>query len=102
MWDLQKKKKEWTLIIKYSGDLKEVRGIASRVTPLMGGYAAIVIKEDRINTLTEFPQIEYIEKPKRLFFEVMEGKRVLLYLSGSESSFVIWRKDFRGNFRFGH
>ena len=71
-----KEEKEWTLIIKYSGDLQEVRGIAKRVTPLMGGYAVIVIKEDRINTLTEFPQIEYIEKPKRLFFEVMEGKRV--------------------------
>ena len=71
-----KEEKEWTLIIKYSGDLQEVRGIASRVTPLMGGYAVIVIKEDRINTLTEFPQIEYIEKPKRLFFEVMGGKRV--------------------------
>ena len=98
-----KEEKEWTLIIKYSGDLKEVRGIASRVTPLMGGYAVIVIKEDRINTLTEFPQIEYIEKPKRLFFEVMGGKTGILYLSGSESSsFVVWRKDFCGNFRFGH
>ena len=71
-----KEEKEWTLIIKYSGDLQEVREIASRVTPLMGGYAVIVIKKDRINTLTEFPQIEYIEKPKRLFFEVAEGKRV--------------------------
>lgn len=72
----EKEEKEWTLIIKYSGDLVDVREIASRVTPLMGGYAVIVIKEDRINRLTEFPQIEYIEKPKRLFFEVMEGKRV--------------------------
>ena len=64
---LSKEEREWTLIIKYSGDLQEIRKIASRVTPLMGGYAVIVIKEDRINTLTEFPQIEYIEKPKKTF-----------------------------------
>ena len=59
-----KEEKEWTLIIKYSGDLKEVRGIASRVTPLMGGYAVIVIKEDRINTLTEFHKLNILKSLK--------------------------------------
>ena len=37
-----KEEKEWTLIIKYSGDLQEIRKIASRVTPLMGGYTGIL------------------------------------------------------------
>ena len=47
-----KEEKEWTLIIKYSGDLQEVRRIASRVTPLMGGYAVIVIKAVSYTHLT--------------------------------------------------
>lgn len=66
----------WELIVKYSGNLDEARRIAERVTELMNEYAIIVIQESLIATLTELPEIEYIEKPKRLFFEVLNGKRV--------------------------
>lgn len=66
----------WDLIIKYSGDLREVREIADRVTELMNEYAVITVKESRIDALAALPQIEYIEKPKRLFFQVANGKRV--------------------------
>lgn len=68
--------REWTLIIKYSGSLEPVRQIAVRVTELMNEYAIIVLKEAAIEVLTRLPQVEYIEKPKRLFFEVANGKRV--------------------------
>lgn len=66
----------WELIVKYSGNLDEARRIAERVTELMNEYAIIVIQESLIAALTELPEIEYIEKPKRLFFEVLNGKRV--------------------------
>ena len=66
----------WELIVKYSGNLDEVRGISERVTELMNEYAVIIIKESRISELSLLPQIEYIEKPKRLFFQVMNGRRV--------------------------
>lgn len=68
--------REWTLIIKYSGSLEPVKQIAVRVTELMNEYAIIVLKEAAIEALTRLPQVEYIEKPKRLFFEVANGKRV--------------------------
>lgn len=68
--------REWTLIIKYSGSLEPVRQIAVRVTELMNEYAIIVLKEAAIEVLTRLPQVEYIEKPKQLFFEVANGKRV--------------------------
>ncbi len=66
----------WDLIIKYSGDITEIKELSERVTELMNEYAVISIKESRINALAALPQIEYIEKPKRLFFQVDNGKRV--------------------------
>ena len=67
--------REWDLIIKYSGNLDEVRAIASNVTELLNEYAIVTIKEDRIEALSALPQVEYVEKPKRLFFEVINGRR---------------------------
>ncbi|MCQ4701742.1 S8 family serine peptidase [[Ruminococcus] gnavus] len=66
---------EWDLIIKYSGNLEAVREIASSVTELSNEYAILTVSESRIEQLTRVPQIEYIEKPKRLFFEAANGKR---------------------------
>lgn len=68
--------REWDLIVKYSGSLEEIRALGIKVVELKNEYAIITIKENLIARLADFPQIEYIEKPKRLFFQVEEGKRV--------------------------
>ncbi len=68
--------REWDLIIKYSGSLERVRSIASRVTELQNEYAIIRITESRIEILSGIPEVEYVEKPKRLFFQAAEGRRV--------------------------
>ena len=68
--------REWDLIIKYSGNLNEVRLIAESVTEMANEYAVIVIRESQIPELVRIPEVEYIEKPKRLFFQVANGKRV--------------------------
>lgn len=68
--------REWDLIIKYSGSLDNVGNIASRVTELLNEYAIIRITESRIEMLSKIPEVEYIEKPKRLFFQAAEGRRV--------------------------
>lgn len=39
-------------------------------------YAVIRITESRIDILSEIPEVEYVEKPKRLFFQAAEGRRV--------------------------
>ncbi len=67
--------RSWDLIVKYSGDLSEIRALGIQVTELQGRYAIITIHESLIERLAEFPQIEYIEKPKRLFFEDAQAKR---------------------------
>ena len=68
--------REWNLIVKYSGSLEQVRNIAVRVTELQNEYAVIRIAESRIEALSEIMEVEYVEKPKRLFFQVKNGKRV--------------------------
>ncbi|MDD3404510.1 MAG: S8 family serine peptidase [Hespellia sp.] len=68
--------REWDLIIKYSGSLDSVRTLGAAVTELSNEYAIITIKESQIEALTALPQVEYVEKPKRLFFEAENGRRV--------------------------
>lgn len=66
----------WELIIKYSGSLDAVRLISERVTELLNEYAIIDIRQSRIPELACIVEVEYVEKPKRLFFQVRNGKRV--------------------------
>ncbi|SHJ80128.1 Subtilase family protein [Hespellia stercorisuis DSM 15480] len=68
--------REWDLIVRYSGNLDAVRALGAAVTELSNGYAIVTIGEDRIDQLVLLPQIEYVEKPKRLFFQVANGRRV--------------------------
>ena len=64
--------KRWELIIKYSGELSLPDYIS--VLPLYGGYAVISIPETAIDALSQLPQIEYIEKPKRLVLSLYEAR----------------------------
>lgn len=82
--------REWDLIIKYTGDLEAVREIASAVTELMNEFAVITIREDRIGLLAALPQVEYIEKPKRLFFEAFNGRRVSCIFPVQEPPFSLF------------
>lgn len=68
--------KEWTLIVQYTGSLEKVRELVSSVVELQNGYAIITIKEPLISRLTQITEVNYIEKPKRLFFQVANGRRV--------------------------
>lgn len=66
---------EWEVIVKYSGSLDEVRVFAKQITELRNGYAVIRLRQEDIRRLSEVPQIEYIEKPKRLYFQTENGRR---------------------------
>ena len=66
----------WELIIKYSGNLETVRQISEGVTELLNEYAIIHIRQSQIPDLVQIVEVEYVEKPKRLFFQVRNGKRV--------------------------
>ena len=84
--------REWDLIIKYSGTLEMVRTLAVSVTELANQYAVITIQESKIDTLTRLSEVDFIEKPKRLFFQVMNGKRVSCIDEVQKTPFSVWRK----------
>ncbi|MCI8639330.1 MAG: S8 family peptidase [Coprococcus sp.] len=68
--------REWELIVKYSGSLDAVRNFAVQVVELKNEYAIVTVREEDIDRLAQIPQVEYIEKPKRLYFQVENGRRV--------------------------
>ena len=68
--------KTWDVIIFYSGTLEPVARISESVTPLLSNFAVVTIQESRLEQLAGLEEVIYIEKPKRLYFEVQEGRRV--------------------------
>lgn len=66
--------KQWEVIVKYSGNLREILGDEIPIVELLNGFAILTIPESQIERLTDYPQIEFVEKPKRLFFAVNQGK----------------------------
>lgn len=72
----------WELIVKYNGNLsKAVSGLPVTaeeliVEELIAGYGLLTVPEDLVDTVSRLPQIEYVEKPKRLFFSMADGKEV--------------------------
>ena len=64
----------WELIVKYSGSLDAARELGAAVEEMRNEYAILTVKESLIPYISALPQIEYIEKPKRLFFAVDQAK----------------------------
>ena len=67
---------EWEVIVRYSGDLSQYEELGINQVELLGGYAILTVSKEQLDLLSRIPEIAYIEKPKRLFFEVDIGKRV--------------------------
>lgn len=65
----------WELIVKHNGSLADVANELIRVEELIAGYAIVTLPEALINSFAELPEVEYVEKPKRLYFSVLEGKQ---------------------------
>lgn len=87
----QKEDNTWELIVKYHGNLRQ--GISSffalpqgnliQIEELAAGYAILTVPESLIDALVSVEEIEYIEKPKRLFFEILQGKTASCIVPGS-------------------
>ena len=103
--------KTWEVIVKYHGSLQELtqRGIV--VEELIAGYAILTVPESEMDILAATEQIEYVEKPKRLFFSDLAGNTASCYAPGSQlygsltgkgvlvaiidSGIGYWNQDFR-------
>ena len=67
--------REWDLIVKYSGSLDCVRALGAQVVEMQNEFAIITIRESLIDAMSDCSAVEYVEKPKRLFFQIENGKR---------------------------
>ena len=63
----------WDIIVKYSGDAEALSGERIRTVPLLGGYAVVNLPEEEIPEFASRPQIEFVEIPKRLYFQVNQA-----------------------------
>ena len=78
-----KEDQTWELIVKYSGSLEPLRKMGILTEEMHNEYAVLTVPEGMIETVSRLPQIEYVEKPKRLFFSMNQAKGAacLLYTS---------------------
>ena len=67
--------KTWEVIVKYHGDLLLLEELSIGVEYLLAGYAILTVPESKMTVLSEIEEIEYVEKPKRLYFQVFAGKQ---------------------------
>jgi minor extracellular serine protease Vpr len=61
--------KTWELIVKYHGPLERLESEVIHIEPLINGYAIATVREDFIDAFADLDEVEFVEKPKRLYFE---------------------------------
>lgn len=64
----------WEVIVRYGGDFEENIPGNWEAVFLSGGYAIITLPQQDLDVLARLPQVEYVEKPKRLYFGVDAGR----------------------------
>ena len=101
----------WEVIVKYHGSLQELAQRRIIVEELIAGYAILTVPESEMDILAVTEQIEYVEKPKRLFFSDLAGNTASCYMPGGQlfgeltgrgvlvavidSGISYWNRDFR-------
>lgn len=67
----------WEVIVKHTGNLESILSNYPDVVaiPLLNGYGILRIPEEQIDQIASLEEITYMEKPKRLYFEVIQGRR---------------------------
>ena len=85
----------WELIVKYSGNIMRLaeENPQIQVTELMNEYAIINTPENALEQISNAPEVEYVEKPKRLYFAVREGKQASCITPLQGASYALTGKD---------
>lgn len=73
----QPEEKRWELIVKYSGNIMRLsqENPEIRVEELSNEYAILNVPESAMDQVANAVEVEYVEKPKRMYFVVREGKQ---------------------------
>lgn len=68
-------KKIWEVIVKYNGDISFLNGEVESVEILLNGYAIMKVTREQLERIWSEPQIEYVEIPKSMTFNVYRAKQ---------------------------
>ncbi len=79
-----RQEKTWEVIVKYHGSLQSLTEWGIVVEEMIAGYAILTVPESKMERLSEEEQIEYVEKPKRLFFSDLSGNSASCFTPGSQ------------------
>ena len=93
----------WELIVKYSGSLEGLMEDfpSIQVRELLNEYAILKVPERLVDAVGRREEIEYVEKPKRLFFAVDQGKRASCILPLQSAEFHLTGKGVLTAFQIG-
>lgn len=66
------------VIVRYHGDLTEAMSgfVDSTVVELFHQYAIVTLPESALSDLAALPEVEYIEPPETLFFDLQNGRNI--------------------------
>lgn len=88
----------WEVIVKFVGTTEELEALLFknfpeeypriRLTNLQNEYAVLVLPEHLVEPVAALDKIEYMEKPKLLFFAVDNGKRASCITQLQERTFL--------------
>jgi len=73
-----KEEKTWELIVKYNGAIAELETKYKDITVvrLINEYAILTVPEHLVDLIAAETMVEYVEKPKRLYFQLAFSKSV--------------------------
>lgn len=62
------------VIVRYVDNLKRVEELGITVDYLLGEYAIFNAGKEQISTIAAYDEIIYIEQPKKVYYQVLQGK----------------------------
>ena len=64
----------WEILVKYNGDIEAVARKVGGVAQIISNqFAVLTVPPERIQELLNFTEVEYMEVPKRLFYNINES-----------------------------
>lgn len=71
---IDNEEKRWEVIVKYHGDLEKIANDEIQVEVLIAGYAIVTLPAFLLDALAQLEEVEYMEKPKSLVYDLYEAK----------------------------
>ena len=91
----EKNTNTWELIVKYSGDISHLEDLEREIIieKLSNEYAIVRIPEDLIPEFVTNSEIEFVEKPKNLYFSLVQGIRQSCVLPVRRNPYFLKGRD---------